>query len=389
MKKLIDMYESKLISHRLVESGDVYFGAIEVDLEWNHTDRITTRLNPLFDVLNISCILLAIPAEPYRTIVDFYSNLQMDTIFPRDSETRTFLHDLPVVKKLDWKEIAAVLKRRKGALVNGYGIITFGTVTPEQAFVVFSSICFSLFVKFFSDTLSRTKMPPLEKIPLKLFERVVKSIVPYPQKPPSLATAPFHSELQIYKAMEEAGKHTVLYGLVDSFFGNLSYRFDGKIYISQTTSSLDELSGCIDACPIDNSSCVGITASSELSAHKEILLNECNRAVLHGHPKFAVILSLDCDRSDCCDLYGSCHIKCPHARFINDIPIVPGEVGTGPHGLCKTIPPALRGKRGVIVYGHGVFTVGELDFNEAFKHLHAIEQMCKEEIFVRVSKTNL
>ncbi len=171
---------------------------------------------------------------------------------------------------------------------------------------------------------------------------------------------------------------------MDSYFGNISYRLGDTIYISQTGSSLDELAGCIDPCPMDGSSSAGITASSELTAHSEIYRRTDNRAVLHGHPKFSVILSMDCDEQACPDR-GRCHIKCAKKRYINDIPVVPGEVGTGPTGLCHTLPPAIRGRRGAIVWGHGLFTVGRNDFNEAFQHLLAIENMCREEYFRRVS----
>ncbi|MCK5685154.1 class II aldolase/adducin family protein, partial [bacterium] len=166
--------------------------------------------------------------------------------------------------------------------------------------------------------------------------------------------------------------------LVDSYFGNISYLFEDIIYISQTGSSLDELAGCIDPCPLDGSSCAGITASSELVAHHEIYLRTSNRAILHGHPKFSVILSMDCDRVDCPNS-GQCHIKCSEQRYINDIPIVPGEVGTGTTGLCHTLPPAMKRNRGVIVWGHGLFTVAEDDYKLAFKHLLDIENMCREE----------
>jgi hypothetical protein len=62
-------------------------------------------------------------------------------------------------------------------------------------------------------------------------------------------------------------------------------------------------------------------------------------------------------------------------------PIVTGEVGTGPHGLCHTVPPALTKFRGAIVYGHGVFTVGTIDFNDAFRALLEIENACWKEYF--------
>jgi ribulose-5-phosphate 4-epimerase/fuculose-1-phosphate aldolase len=84
-----------------------------------------------------------------------------------------------------------------------------------------------------------------------------------------------------------------------------------------------------------------------------------------------------CFEKDCRNR-GKCHISCDRQRFVADIPVVPGEVGTGPRGLSKTLPPAVRGRRGAIVYGHGVFTVGREDFREAFASLVAIEALCRD-----------
>jgi ribulose-5-phosphate 4-epimerase/fuculose-1-phosphate aldolase len=185
--------------------------------------------------------------------------------------------------------------------------------------------------------------------------------------------------------MCEAGRYTVEYRLVDSFFGNISYLLDDVLYISQTGSSLDELEACIDPCPLDGSSCAAITASSEFTAHREIVTTTGMRAVLHGHPKFAAILSMDCRKQDC-EHAGRCHTSCPEKRFVEDVPIVPGEVGTGRFGLCNTLPPAMAGHRGVIVYGHGLFTVGRHDFTDAFTHLLDIERMCRETYRARLQE---
>ena len=94
---------------------------------------------------------------------------------------------------------------------------------------------------------------------------------------------------------------------------------------------------------------------------------------------------MDCEYSNC--KHGDlCHIKCPEKRYIHDIPIVPGEVGTGKYGLCNTVPPAIKESKGVIVYGHGVFTVGKDDFNQAFLSLVEIEKLCQREYFKRVNQ---
>ena len=99
-------------------------------------------------------------------------------------------------------------------------------------------------------------------------------------------------EAGIIRAMDEAGKATVAAGLVDSFFGNISFRKDSLIYISQTGSSLDELPGRIDCVPLDGSSTCEITSSSELWAHVKIYELTGDRVILHGHPRFSVIMSM-------------------------------------------------------------------------------------------------
>jgi len=99
----------------------------------------------------------------------------------------------------------------------------------------------------------------------------------------------------------------------DSFFGNIS-AFDGStIYISQTASSSTS-SKATSYRSRDGSSTAGISASSELPAHKAIYLSTDYRTVLHGHPKFSVIMSMHCteegcDIEDCtrnCDRKGCC-----------------------------------------------------------------------------------
>ena len=128
--------------------------------------------------------------------------------------------------------------------------------------------------------------------------------------------------------LAEAGRAVVSRGLVDSYFGNISYVLGDNILISQTGSSLDELEGCIDMAPLDGSSSSGITASSELSAHRNIFLQTGERAILHGHPKFSVIMSMYCNK----ERMPSGQTATGHARkrgTFSILPIVPGEIGTG------------------------------------------------------------
>jgi ribulose-5-phosphate 4-epimerase/fuculose-1-phosphate aldolase len=380
MEQLIKKYSEKLFHHGLTEKNAALLGSRDADIVWNKKDKIQDKLNKIFKELNIQSLLFAEPKEPYRTIINFLTDTFKNTIMPKDCETRTFLHDLPVVDHFDIKAIIEILKKRKSVIIANQGIITTGTVSPEQTFLVYSSVCFACFVKYFSDYLKSKKNNSITVNQKLSFKKILAHLEEYPKLAPALMDGPFLNEEKVYQAMDEAGKLTVDYKLVDSYFGNISYLLDNQLFISQTSSSLDELNGHIDPCPLDNTSCAGLTASSELTAHKKIVMETENLAILHGHPKFSVILSMDCDEKNC-KHKDQCHIKCEKDRLIDDIPIVSGEVGTGPTGLCHTMPEAIKDNRGTIVYGHGLFTTGKIDFNEAFKNLLDIEKMCRNEFF--------
>lgn len=381
MKELVHKYSCKLIEAGLAE--DPLVCGLDDEIIWNREDESIPKLQSVMDGMNINSLICATPSEPYQTILQHLAGSNPETITPRDCETRTFLHDLPVIHSFSAESILARLQKRKSVIINsqdGIRIVTFGTVSPEQAFVTFSSVCFSSFVLFFSKYLAGYRIGNHTAGMQAAFAKAVTYLSSEQTVPPNMMKGPFADEGEVNKAIIQAGRLTVQYGLVDSYFGNISYRLNDTIFISQTGSSLDELTGCIDPCPLDGSSCAGITASSELSAHNEIFLRTENLAILHGHPKFTVILSMDCQFQNCPDS-DKCHIKCPHERFIKDIPIVPGEVGTGPTGLCNTLPPAIRERRGAIVWGHGLFTVGRNDFSEAFNNLLEIENMCRNKYF--------
>ena len=164
---------------------------------------------------------------------------------------------------------------------------------------------------------------------------------------------------------------------MDSFFGNISCKSGGVIYISQTAASLDALDGCIDPVPTDNSSTFGITASSELLAHRRIYEHSGAAAILHGHPKFAVVMSMECTERNC--PITDCWKECDRVRFLGDTPVVAGEIGAG--GLAKRVPPVIAGPRKAVVYGHGVFTVGARGFGDAFRAMVEVENWCRDAYF--------
>ena len=401
MEQLVNKYSDKLVQAKLGDDfgpSQPLIGGLDDILVWNRKADETRVLENVFKGLNINSLVFLRPKEPYSSLIRFLAENALNSnglIQPKDCETRTFLHDLPVINEFCANQIIQVLKKRKSVIIapeknnktfKGPAIIAQGTVSPEQGFVTISSVCFAGFVKFFTDYLEALQKGLTTADEHHLFDSMIPFLEPIQKALPKFIPSPFPNEEIVYSAIIEAGKKTVEYGLVDSYFGNISYFWNGTLYISQTGSSLDELSGCIDPVPMDGSTSAGLTASSELSAHLETISRTRCKAILHGHPKFSVILSMDCDPVEkaACNFKEQCHIKCPKKRFVDGTPIVPGEVGTGPLGLCNTLPPALTQANAAIVYGHGLFTIGKNNFSEAFQTMLEIENLCYSTYFKKV-----
>ncbi len=381
MIELLEKYQKKLSVQGLTCPNTATLGGVDARDVWIGPETHIDLFKKVIAGLNINSLLHAHPAEPYHSILQTLINkAENRRIVPQDCETRTFMHAIPISPDFQADSLIHALKKHKAVILPDASILSFGIVSPEQAFIHYSSVCFACFVKLFADALASVQLK--DDITTSESELLKKSIETYKSVPNTFARrptvlAPFADDAQIVKAMKEAGRLTVASRLVDSFFGNLSYKTDEALFITQTGSSLDELGGTIDKCPLDESTSTAITASSEYIAHKNALARNNHRCILHGHPRFAVILSMSCEDFHC-QHRGRCHTHCATPRFFQDTPIVCGEVGSGPTGLCNTLPDALSGK-GAIVWGHGLFTSGKKDFSDAFENMLAIELGCVEE----------
>lgn len=392
MEKLIQKYAHKLVDQGLVDLPGPLIGGLDADLTWNRPDPWQPLLEEVVDGLDVTAILFARPAEPYFSLINHLVARMpagYRSLCPQDNENRMFLHELPIVHDPSAINLIQTLKQRKCAIIPGQGIVSYGTVSPEQAYIVFSSACFSLFVKAFVDFFDDLKAGRRDAL---LAELILKSKQGYKaclqdaKSHPALMKGPFNHKKEALRAICEVGRLTVGKRMVDSFFGNISYCLENIVYISQTTSSLDELEGCIDPCALDDSRCTAITASSEYPAHKNVYQQSDHRAILHGHPRFSVIASLMCDQRETCENRRNCHTHCKQNRFVGRVPIVPGESGTGPHSIAVTLPALLAYHKAAIIYGHGVFTMGKHDFVDAFERLLNVEQACFDAYFDIIKK---
>jgi ribulose-5-phosphate 4-epimerase/fuculose-1-phosphate aldolase len=357
-----------------------------------HDDRLlcwgADNLLPLgqavIERLNVISLVVAEPPLPFLDLLLRRSEPASTELVPLDTETRTFLHDIPLVRKGEFSvsdpgRLVELLGQRKGILVEGVGIMATGSVTVEQAYINYSSVYHAVFVKTLFDLL-KASTPAAEELALlqPLWEMLRQQ--PIEARIDDLQQGALTDKPQILSAMQRIGERTVELKLVDSFFGNISCRCGDQLFISQTGASLDDLAGCIDLVPNDNSSTAGITASSELIAHRAIFSQTRAVTILHGHPKFSVILSLLCEETDC--RVTDCWKNCAKIRYLGDVPVVAGEIGAG--GIAKNVPPVI-GQEGIaVVYGHGVFAIGMQDFRQPLLAMVNLENRCREEYLRRL-----
>ncbi|MBE0605716.1 MAG: class II aldolase/adducin family protein [Deltaproteobacteria bacterium] len=383
MRSLIAKYTGKMERDRSVVPGRVGIAAQD-DVMVSEGAPDLSRLAA--DVLaRLSClgVAAAAPSLPFAEFLLRRADPGAEAIVPLDTETRTFLHDVPIVRREKLAgdpvgAIAALLSNRKGVIAEGVGIVASGPVTLEQAYIHYSSVFHACYVKYLLDVLREGFLLPGEAEAFRAFRETF--LRPLTGEGLPFRAGPLDDPDEVLSEIRAAGRYTVERGLVDSFFGNISYRVGDTIYISQTAASLDELAGCVDPVPTDNRSTAGITPSSELLAHRRIYEATGARAILHGHPKFAVAMSMLCDVKDC--PVKDCWKDCTRVRMLGDTPVVAGEIGAG--GLAARVPPVIGGPGTAIVYGHGVFAIGRDGFEEAFRSMVDVENRCREEYFRRL-----
>jgi ribulose-5-phosphate 4-epimerase/fuculose-1-phosphate aldolase len=379
----IRTYIDKLISDRSALPDRIAFAAQDDRMISSGDSALAMIAADTLARLTSLALCAAQPALPFAEFLLLRTNNAERAIIPRDTETRTFLHDIPLVRISELGDdpatvIAGFLGSRKGVVVERIGIIASGSLTIEQAYINWSSVFHSTFIKYLEDILRDGFLLPGEAEAFARFR--TDWLHPLSAADLSFRAGPISGRSDILDELQRVGRYTVQRGLVDSFFGNISYSNGDLLYISQTASSLDKLAGCIDPVPFENSSTVGITASSELVAHRRIFEITGCRAILHGHPRFAVIMSMLCEEQGQCDIR-DCWRDCKKVRLLGGTPVVAGEIGAG--GIARNVPPVIGEAGRAIVYGHGVFAIGRTDFREAFQALVDVENWCREEYFRR------
>ncbi len=383
----IKKYTDKILADRSAQADRIAFAAQDDSLLSAGDPQLAQLCQDTLTRLNCLALVAASPSLPFADFLVKRAAPEEHEIIPRDTETRTFLHDIPIIRMEELGNapattIANLLGSRKGIIVAGIGIIASGALTVEQAYINWSSVFHSTFIKYLEDVLSEGFRFPGEAEAFEQFRH--HWLLPLTAEGLEFRNGPIDDKAEILDEITRVGRYTVQRGLVDSFFGNISYQSNNLIYISQTASSLDELAGCIDPVPFENYSTVGITASSELVAHRRIFEITGFRAILHGHPRFAVVMSMQCEEKGHCQV-SDCWKECSKVRPLGGTPVVAGEIGAG--GIAKNVPPVIDRTGSAIVYGHGVFSIGRQGFAEAFRSLVNVENWCRQEYFRRFDES--
>jgi len=287
--------------------------------------------------------------EPVRSILAHYLSSGMSRLTPRDSETRLFLTDIPVIGAP-----TEVAPDRTVHLLRDGTLLVRGVIDEAQAIVHRDIARFSLFVHFFGEMLAMQRAGTLPFAGKDLVQRLLAAVPKLTAAPPPMMRGPFADEPAAQRAVVEAGNALVAAGLVDSIFGNLSCRVDDTLLISRSGASLDALGRGVVACPLSEECGKGRRASTEYPSHRRIVTGSRYRAVLHGHPRWTVIWSL---ASEDPMLFG--------------LPVVDGEPGSG---LARVLPDAVAAHGAAVVRGHGIFAAGVDDFRLPFETMARVER---------------
>lgn len=174
---------------------------------------------------------------------------------------------------------------------------------------------------------------------------------------------------RIYEQFREIGRDMYVDRLISSHGGNLSVRFGDRVIIKRRGAMLGRLKphDLIETGLKKNDSGVAL-ASTELIVHRAIYNATPALAVVHGHPRTAIAMSLCRDEIVPIDNEGSYLLK--------KVPVVSVEMASGSPQMAEAVASALQEYKVMMLRGHGSFATGQT-LDEAFQWSSALEECCQ------------
>jgi len=306
-------------------------------------------------------------AEPYSIITGYFLDRGGSEIIPVDSESALYLNRIPVSEKSGNGRAALLMET--GVLITSRGALLIGG--KADPLLLLSIACFSLFVKFFHLILQRKRSGLITTGDFETLRRIQMYDFRFI---PSCGIVSLPDGRELPEIIAAAGRSMVSEKLVDSVFGNLSALDGNRVIITETGSFLDRLEDRLTAVPLYGAAEGEETPSSEVEVHRSIYRNSEFRFIVHGHPLFTVILSLD-------EAGTGDEMRLPDGLII---PVL--EVDDSPErtALCASVPRAIAESGSVVIRGHGMFAARSGGFAPAVQHMKDTENYCREAYFRRL-----
>ena len=167
----IEKYTQKLLRDRTAMAESIRLYRLDDVVIASRSDEWLPVFTEVFTGLNVTALLFGTLTLPFADLLVERSAPEEDRIKPRDSETRTFLHDIPFIRKDEWTGRSKRSLRKDHCLPQGTqgrdhpgprcgGI---GRVTVEQAYIGYSTIFHTTFVKYLLDLLTEGFRLPGER----------------------------------------------------------------------------------------------------------------------------------------------------------------------------------------------------------------------------------
>ena len=157
---------------------------------------------------------------------------------------------------------------------------------------------------------------------------------------------------RLYEEFRDIGRDIFVTGMTSSHGGNMSVRVGDKIIIKRRGAQFGRLkrTDFVETSFKGKDSGI-IRASTELIVHRAIYEKTAALAVVHAHPRTAIVLSLSRDEIIPIDNEGS--------YLLRKIPVVTVELASGSQEMADKVSDALQGYKVVMQRGHGCFAIGQ------------------------------
>src|SRR5574342_1001618 len=101
----IEKYTKKLLRDRTSVQQSIRFYRLDDVVITNQQDKWLPVFTEVLSGLDVTALLFAKPTLPFADLLVERAEPGADRLFPKDSETKVFLHAIPFIRKAEWLEL--------------------------------------------------------------------------------------------------------------------------------------------------------------------------------------------------------------------------------------------------------------------------------------------